>query len=123
MTVVDIGALLPATTVLECDGHRHRLRWEAGVLIAPDHRGPEGDPVNAAAAATKWPCTEVLNAWEALKRDPRLLSVLTRGPWDQVVPATAQGDGARRDWPISFPGQTPAQWRHKAAARARPTPP
>ncbi len=87
---VDIRAFAPATAVVDCDGHRHRLRWEAGEVLAPDHGDPGGERALAVLGGKKLTCIEVLNAWAAHRRDPRVLSVLTRGPGDPTFSATQQ---------------------------------
>ncbi len=85
MPLVDIGAFPRATSVVNCDGHRHRLYWEAGELYAADHGDPEGERALAVLGGTKVACMDVLSAWEEHRRDPRALTVLTRGRAEPVA--------------------------------------
>jgi hypothetical protein len=82
--VIDIGAFPPATSVVECDGHRHRIYWEAGGLLAPDHGDPRGERALAVLGGKDVACMDVLKVWAEHRHDPRLLSVLTRGPGDST---------------------------------------
>jgi hypothetical protein len=131
MAVVDIGAFPPATAVVDCDGLRHRLRWEAGEVVAPDHGDPEGERALAVLGGKKLTCIEVLNAWAAHCRDPRVLSVLTRGPGDPLllgaqqanVGAHAQGPSGRRvtsTWPMVPAGRGSGWVGYAPLAQARP---
>jgi hypothetical protein len=83
---VDLSRLPVATATLECQGESHTIRWEAGDLVAMDHEDPEGERALAALGGTGMVCIDVLNAWQRHRRDPRLLSVCTRGPGDPVQP-------------------------------------
>lgn len=83
---VDLSRLPVATATLECQGESHTIRWEAGDLVAMDHDDPEGERALAALGGTGMVCIDVLNAWQKHRRDPRLLTVCTRGPGDPVQP-------------------------------------
>ena len=80
--VVEIAALPPATSLLTCDDQRHRICWETGALLAPDHGDPEGERALAVLGGKELACLDVLRAWAGHRHDPRVLSVLTRGPGD-----------------------------------------
>ena len=81
---VDLSRLPVATAMLGCQGQSHTIRWDAGDLVAMDHDDPAGERALAALGGTGMPCIDVLNAWQRHRRDPRLLTVCTRGPGDPV---------------------------------------
>ena len=112
------------------------------MLMAADHGASERDPVGAAVGRSRVSCIDVLNAWAALKRDPRLLTALARAPEDKMAPAVEDGQedwsglrsflqwqssdsggtqsrpsGAVARHPIGHPSSMPA---HVTAARAAP---
>lgn len=78
--------LAPAEALVECEGHRHRLRWSRGVLTAVDHDDPESERALAAISGTPCPCIEALDAWTAHATDLRVLVLAPRGPFEGLVP-------------------------------------
>ena len=94
-TVADIGTLPPATSLVECGGQRHRVNWDAGALFAADHGDPQGERALAVLGGQKVACMDVLTAWAEHAHDPRVLTVLTRGP----------GDGIRADLRLDHCGE------------------
>jgi len=77
----------PVEVAVECSGTRHRLRWDAGVLGAPDHADPEGERVLAAIGGARCACIDFLDRWARLADDLRVLTLASRGPGDQVGPS------------------------------------
>jgi hypothetical protein len=73
-----------AETILECGGHTHTLRWEAGALTALDHGDPEDEATLAALAGESFACLEVLRSWARRRDDPRVLTLASRGPTDPL---------------------------------------
>jgi hypothetical protein len=78
-----------------CGGYTHTVRWEAGELIAVDHRDPEGDVTRAALAGETVPCLELLRTWSRRSDDPHVLTLASRGPTD---PLDIDIDGLRFDY-------------------------
>jgi len=87
VSAVELATLPVATAQVECHEQPHTIRWEAGELTAVDHGDPEGERALAALGGTRLACIDVLNAWARYRRDPRLLTVCTRGPGDHVTPS------------------------------------
>ena len=76
--------IAPAEAAVECGGHRHTLRWEAGALTATDHGDPEDEATLAALAGESFACLELLRAWARRRDDPRVLALASRGPTDPL---------------------------------------
>src|ERR1035441_2273955 len=76
------AGLPPAEAAVECGGHVHTLRWQAGVLTAVDHGDPEDEATLAALAGESFACLELLRAWARRRNDPRVLTLASRGATD-----------------------------------------
>jgi hypothetical protein len=76
--------IAPAQAAVECGGHLHTLRWQAGVLTAVDHGDPDDEATLAALAGESFPCLELLRAWGRRRDDPRVLTLASRGPTDPL---------------------------------------
>ena len=76
------AGLPPAEAPVECGGHVHTLRWQAGVLTAVDHGDPEDEATLAALAGESFACLELLRAWARRRNDPRVLTLASRGATD-----------------------------------------
>jgi hypothetical protein len=76
--------IAPAQAAVDCGGHPHILRWQAGALTAVDHGDPEGEATLAALAGESFPCLELLRAWARRRDDPRVLTLASRGPTDRL---------------------------------------
>jgi hypothetical protein len=76
--------IAPAEASVQCGGHTHRLRWEAGRLLAPDHGDLEDEATLAALAGESFACLELLHDWRRRANDPRVLTLGSRGPSDRV---------------------------------------
>lgn len=81
--------LSPAQATVECGGHAHRLRWEAGELHSADHEDPEGERALAALGGQRCTCLDMLDAWERHRDDPRVLVLASRGPADRLAAQAA----------------------------------
>jgi hypothetical protein len=89
---------LPAAEIrVECGGEQHRVRWEAGELLALDHEDADAERTLAALGGQRCACVDVLDAWARHAGDLRVLVLASRGPGDVL---------AREDWPAF--GGTPA---------------
>jgi hypothetical protein len=77
--------LAPAQATLNCGGHEHRLRWEAGELHALDHGDVDSERTLAALGGQRCTCVDLLEAWERHRDDLRVLVLASRGPIDAVV--------------------------------------
>jgi hypothetical protein len=77
--------LPPAETLVECGGARHRVRWEAGEVSAPDHADLDGERTLAALGGERCVCADVVDAWAAHAADERVLVLGRRGPSDRIV--------------------------------------
>jgi hypothetical protein len=87
---------IPAAEIpVLCGGDTHTVRWEAGELIAVDHRDPEGEVTRAALAGESVPCLELLRAWSRRADDPHVLTLASRGPTD---PLDIDIDGLRFEY-------------------------
>ena len=87
---------IPAAEVtVLCGGDTHIVRWEAGELIAVDHRDPKGEVTAAALAGESVPCLELLRTWSRRAGDPHVLTLASRGPTD---PLDMDIDGLRFDY-------------------------
>jgi hypothetical protein len=84
--------LEPADAVVECGGARHRVRWEAGALVTPDHADLEGERALTALGGERCVCAEIVDAWALHVRDERVLVAGRRGPADRI-PARDWGAG------------------------------
>jgi len=74
-----------AEAELDCGNGKHRLRWAAGQLHAPDHGDLQGEQILSALAGQGFPCLDVLNAWAEHSADLRVLVLASRGPADPLV--------------------------------------
>ena len=82
---------LPASEIrVDCGGEEHRLRWEAGRLLALDHEDADAERTLAALGGQRCACVDVLDAWARHDADLRVLVLAGRGPADAL---------AREDWP------------------------
>jgi hypothetical protein len=97
----------PALTVgLACSGQDHRVRWEQGELLAPDHDDAEGERALVALGGPRCACIDLLDLWARHADDPDVLALTSRGPADPVRwsgpdrpaarPFVAPPPGARR---------------------------
>lgn len=77
--------LASAQATVNCNGHDHRLRWEAGDLHALDHCDVESERTLAALGGQRCICVDMLEAWERHRDDLRVLVLASRGPTDPVV--------------------------------------
>jgi hypothetical protein len=73
-----------AETLVECGGARHRVRWEAGALVTPDHADLDGERALTALGGERCVCAEIADAWARHARDERVLVVGRRGPPDRI---------------------------------------
>jgi hypothetical protein len=85
--------LAPAQAAVRCNGHTHRLRWEAGRVLALDHDDPSGERALAALGGERCACTDLLDTWQAHERDALVLALASRGPTDLLA---AQDDEQQR---------------------------
>jgi hypothetical protein len=76
--------IAPAAAAVECGGHLHTMRWQAGALTAVNHGDPEDEATLAALAGESFPCLELLRAWARRRDDPRVLTLASRGPADPL---------------------------------------
>jgi hypothetical protein len=76
--------LASAQASVECAGHVHTLRWQAGVLTAADHGDPDDEATLAALAGDSFACLELLRAWARRRNDPRVLTLASRGSTDPL---------------------------------------
>ncbi|HEX3974847.1 MAG TPA: hypothetical protein VHW96_01215 [Solirubrobacteraceae bacterium] len=70
------------------------MRWEAGELIAVDHRNSQGELRRTALAGETVACLELLRTWSRRADDPHVLTLASRGPTD---PLNMDIDGLRFD--------------------------
>jgi len=77
--------LAPAQATVECGGQAHRLRWKDGALGVLDHRDPDGERALAALGGERCTCIELFDAWCSHARDPRVLTLASRGPSDLLA--------------------------------------
>ncbi|MGH7698203.1 MAG: hypothetical protein ACRENV_05955, partial [Candidatus Dormibacteria bacterium] len=75
----------PAEAELACGDGTHRLRWEAGHLVALDHPDPEGELVLTALGGAKVACVELVEAWRRHDDDLGALVLGPRGPHDGLT--------------------------------------
>jgi hypothetical protein len=97
---IDLSTFPAAEGTIDCGGETHRIRWEAGELLAADHDDLESELALRALGATSVPCLEVMTAWRRHRHDHCLLTVLTRGSGDAVSPPTLQRPGRPRAMPM-----------------------
>jgi hypothetical protein len=108
VTRSDLGTFPSAVAHINCGGDHHTVRWEAGELISVDHGDPDGERALAALGGSSLECIDVLNAWARHRRDPRLLSALTRGFSDHVRPETDRHRAVPQGRPPgAVPGRPP----------------
>jgi hypothetical protein len=77
--------IAPAQATVDCGGRPHRLRWDAGSVVALDHDDPDGERALAALGGQRCTCIDLLDAWERHAEDPRVLVLAGRGPRDQLA--------------------------------------
>jgi len=104
----------PVEVSLECSGTIHRLRWEAGELVAVDHRDPRGERTLGALSGQQSSCIAVLDRWIRHRDDLRVLTLASRGAGDwipQVDPQVARPlvGAARLGLAPTVPGRTPGR--------------
>ncbi len=83
----------PAGVEVACEGEIHQLLWRAGELLAPAHPDLEAARALAGLGGAPCRCLELLDAWDACSRDPRVLVVGPRG--SDAVPAWPDSPGRR----------------------------
>jgi hypothetical protein len=120
--VTDWWVGLPAAeTTVSCGDDRHRLRWEAGSLLAVDHEDVEAERTLAALGGERCACVDVLDAWNRHADDLRVLVLSPRGPSDRIAPPAAPPNPTRLR-----PGRITRGWTTYTAAgvlRGGPPPP
>lgn len=65
-------------------GRTHVLRWAAGKLTLDDHGDPDAELALAALGSERCPCLDVLDAWNAQKDHPEVLTIGRRSLADDV---------------------------------------
>jgi hypothetical protein len=75
----------PVNVPLACGQAAHRLRWEAGQLLALDHGNPDGERVLAALGGDDAPCLAALRVWERYSHDSAVLELARRHPGDDLL--------------------------------------
>ncbi|MHB8506990.1 MAG: hypothetical protein ACYDEN_14940 [Acidimicrobiales bacterium] len=82
----------PAEGEVRCGPNRHRLRWEAGELVAADHGDGDGEAVLAQLGGDEPECVALLRRWRDHAGDPLVLLLGGRHPGDAlVIPADLLG--------------------------------
>jgi hypothetical protein len=83
----------PAEARVSCGGREHRLRWDAGQLLALDHPDLEGELILSALGDQYYPCLGAVDAWAGHADDLRILVLTSRGLTDPVrlPPETTPG--------------------------------
>jgi len=81
---IDLITFPAAEGTVECGGQTHRIRWEAGELMAADHDDLDSELALSALGGTSVACLDVMTAWRRHAHDHCLLSALTRGSGDSV---------------------------------------
>jgi hypothetical protein len=76
--------LSPAQTTIACNDAEHRLRWEAGALLALDHDDLDAERTLAALAGEPCACVQVVDRWQRCATDLRVLTLASRGPADTL---------------------------------------
>jgi hypothetical protein len=120
---------LGPSVAIECGGQQHLISVEHGELVALDHdvtsrasshRAPR--TADRAAAAT---CNTLIGAWGRRRDDPRLLTLLSRGPADTVPLVTRQprDPGGRYVTLVSEGSGRRRGVRRRTASRAWDAPP
>lgn len=71
--------LPPVQATVGCTGDVHRLRWDAGRLLAVDH------PEVTAPGVPQGRCGHLVSAWERHAADPVVLVLASRGPADPLI--------------------------------------
>ncbi len=64
--------------------------------MALDHGDPGGERAPGILTGEETTCIDILDAWSRHKKDPRLLSAMTRGVGDTVYSETEPSDAERR---------------------------
>jgi hypothetical protein len=60
--------LAPLEIIVECEGSRHRIRWERGVLILVDH-DLDAEEACLALGGEPSPCIAILNQWRKVQAE------------------------------------------------------
>jgi hypothetical protein len=89
--------LQAAQAPVTCGGKKHRLRWEAGELVALDHEDPEAERTLAALGGQRCACVDLLDAWAKHTADLSVLVLASRGPTDAF--AAPQGRPSDEELP------------------------
>lgn len=111
--------LPPVSTTVACRGHQHRIRWEAGVLVAQDHADPEAEGALHALGGRPPECLRLQSRWAAYSGDVALIS-LGRRPGEAdlgLSPEAVAPVVAALEATASRPAAPPA--RHGASNPAR----
>lgn len=101
--------LAPVQTTIDCGGQPHRLRWDQGLLITPDHADPDGERTLAALGGASCECVELLDAWHRHSNDLDVLLLTSRGGTDFLQPADDERGGGIRAMPARYPAM-PARY-------------
>jgi hypothetical protein len=96
----------PAEATCRCGGLQHRLRWEAGRLIAPDHPEAEGELVLGALGGDQPECIRLLRAWGEHSDDLDMLMLGPRSSADTLTVDSRDAEQLRRG-PPGWPGRAP----------------
>jgi hypothetical protein len=75
----------PVEAEADCQGAKHRLRWDQGLLTPIDHADPEGERLLVALGAEPVGCLEITTNWDQHSRDVRLLSIGPRSRTDRLA--------------------------------------
>jgi hypothetical protein len=80
-----VGGSEPAEAVVDCNEEAHRLVWSAGSLRAIEHPDLGGERALAGIGGTRYPCVDLLDAWERHADDLIVLLLAGRGPADVLA--------------------------------------
>lgn len=80
------AGLPAAQATISCGGQEHRLRWQAGELLALDHGDADAERTLAALGGQRCGCVDMLDAWHRHVGDLRVLVLASRGLTDQLSP-------------------------------------
>lgn len=73
-----------AALAVGADGATHVLTWAAGELTLDDHGDPDAELALAALGSERCPCLDVLDAWNAQRDHPEVLTIGRRSLADDV---------------------------------------
>lgn len=65
----------PVVVDLAFDGAAHRIRWDRGELVLDDHGDAESELALAALGGGRCACLDILDAWNAQRDEPEILTV------------------------------------------------